>query len=153
MAHGVSAAAARAGRAAAGPVLSLLRTFSVVGLVFGAYAEASPAVYTLLSHTADRASEGWRAMGHRTRAEARAMLYACLQRDWAFAAARAAARLRLSRRQYIGMPRAQIERLMRQARRDRQAGADPAQLPDAFGVQRMDALAGAYLREPRAVGG
>ena len=47
--HRVQAAAVVAGHTAPGPVLSLLRSYGIVrGLVFGAYAEASPDVHALV---------------------------------------------------------------------------------------------------------
>ena len=67
-------------------------------------------------------------------------------------AARAAARLRLSRAQYVGMPRAQVEALMEAARRPA-PDADPAGVQHGAGVQRMDEAAGAYLMEVPGVRG
>ena len=65
--HRVQAAAVVAGHTAPGPVLSLLRSYGLVrGLVFGAYAEASPDVHALLSHTASlEARRSWEEMGAR----------------------------------------------------------------------------------------
>ena len=89
---GVPADAVREGRVPAGPVLALLRTFAPVGgLVFGGYAEASPAVHSLHREAVRRASAGWRALGCRSEAEARSVLAHMFARDWGLGAARAAA--------------------------------------------------------------
>ena len=97
--HRVQAAAVVAGHTAPGPVLSLLRSYGVVrGLVFGAYAEASPDVHALLSHTASvEARRSWEEMGARGYQEARARVSAAMYADWGMAAAWAAARMRLAR--------------------------------------------------------
>ena len=116
--HGVSADDVAAGRVAAGPVLSLLRSYpECVGLVFGAFGEASPSVHTLLTTAATAGAEGaWQQMGSRTEAEARAFLTGRLRRSWGVAAVRAAAHLRVSRLAFVGMPAAVVRGLRRATR-------------------------------------
>ena len=51
--HQVGARAVAAGHVAPGPVLAHMQSYGTIrGLVFGAYAEASPDVHCLLEHTA-----------------------------------------------------------------------------------------------------
>ena len=109
--HRVQAAAVVAGHTAPGPVLSLLRSYGLVrGLVFGAYAEASPDVHALLSHTASlEARRSWEEIGARGYQEARARVSAAMYADWDMAAARAAARMRLARVRFIGLTCAQLQ--------------------------------------------
>jgi hypothetical protein len=152
--HGVPAAEVEAGRMPPGPVLARLREYPpAVGLVFGAYGEASPAVHTLLSASVRQAAQDWRLLGSRSEAESRGLLTAMFVRDWGITAARAAARLRLSRVHYVGMPRAQVEALMRGVA-PRAPARDPSSVRHGAGVARMDAAAGALVREsPGAMGG
>ena len=93
-----------------GPILALLRSYGpVVGLVFGAYAEASPSVHTLLEATAEHEARAlWETMGARGYQEARASVMQALYADWGMAAARAAARMRLERVRFVGLTRAQV---------------------------------------------
>ena len=81
--HHVRAADVAAGRTAPGPVLSLLRSYGLVrGFVFGAYAEASPDVHALLSHTASlEARRSSEEMGARGYQEARAGVSAAMYAD------------------------------------------------------------------------
>ena len=97
--HGVRGDAVRAGVVGAGPVLRLLRSYpECVGLVFGAFGEASPSVHELCAHVAKVGSEqGWRRMGARSAAEAYGFLVGRLRRSWGVAVVRAAAHLRACR--------------------------------------------------------
>ena len=63
--HQVDRDAVRRGVIPPGPILALLRSYgTIVGLVFGAYAEASPAVHTLLTATAEHEARAlWETMG------------------------------------------------------------------------------------------
>ena len=99
----------RRGVTPSGPILALLRSYgTIIGLVFGAYAEASPAVHTLLTATAEHEARAlWETMGARGYQEARASVKA-LYADWGMAAARAAARMRLERVRFVGLSRAQV---------------------------------------------
>ena len=54
--------------------------------------------------------------------------------------------MRLSRRQYVGLSRAQVESLRARARPP-VPDADPAAVWVGVGVERMDAAAGASLRD------
>ena len=116
--HGVRGDAVRAGLVGAGPVLRLLRSFpECVGLVFGAFGEASPSVHELCAHAAAVGSEqGWRRMGARSAAEAHGFLTGRLRRSWGVAAVRAAAHLRISRLSFVGMPTRVVQGLRRAAR-------------------------------------
>ena len=91
-------------------------------------------------------------MGVRSAAEARGLLASCFRRDWGVTAARAAARMLLSRVQYVGMRRSEVERLVQLRRRDR-IDADPARVQHGAGVERLEAAAGAWVREAGVFGG
>jgi len=108
----VSAGAVRMGTVPQGPVLTRLMTYpDTVGLVFGAYGEASDSVHRLLDEAVASAARGWADIGARSEAEARSFLSTRYHRLWGITAARAAARLRLSRMRYIGLSREEVERL------------------------------------------
>ena len=144
--HGVSAAAVSAGTAPPGPVLACLRSYPpVAGLVFGGYAEGSPAVHALHGEAVRRAAEGWRGLGSRSRAEARSVLAHMFARDWGLVAARAAARLRLSRAGFVGLSRERVEASRAADRVAMRPAVDPAAVRHGAPVERMDAAAGASL--------
>ena len=108
----ISAGAVRMGTVPQGPVLTRLMTYpDTVGLVFGAYGEASDSVHRLLDEAVASAARDWAAIGARSEAEARSFLSTRYHRLWGITAARAAARLRLSRMRYIGLSREEVERL------------------------------------------
>ena len=140
------AADVRAGHRAPGPVLACLRSFPpVAGVVFGGYAEGSPAVHTLHGEAVRRAAVGWRGLGSRSQAEARSVLAHMFARDWGLVAARAAARLRLSRAVFVGMSRARVESFRAADRAAMRPAVDPAAVRHGAPVERMDAAAGARL--------
>ena len=87
-----------------GPVERRLRTYEPVkGLVFGAFGEASEDVHILLSAVADAgATKHFRSMLARDPEEARGSVAWLLKRRWGVTAARAAARLTLSRLEFVG---------------------------------------------------
>ena len=82
--HQVDRDAVRRGVTPSGPILALLRSYgTIIGLVFGAYAEASPAVHTLLTATAEHEARAlWETMGARGYQEARASVMQALYADW-----------------------------------------------------------------------
>ena len=123
--HGVPAAGVRAGVIGPGPVLLALRAApTVVGLVFGAYGEASPAVHTLISQLADRGASQWRTMGARSVSEARGFLVGRIRREWGIAAARAHAQLLVARWRYVGLTREQAAAIGRHTGGSAHGGAD-----------------------------
>ena len=81
--HQVDRDAVRRGVTPSGPILALLRSYgTIIGLVFGAYAEASPAVHTLLTATAEHEARAlWETMGARGYQEARASVMQALYAD------------------------------------------------------------------------
>jgi hypothetical protein len=88
------------------PIASRLRQYGplVHGAVFGQYAEASEDVHLMISFAADEAARrGWRRMGARTQAEARAFFVASYRRRLGVHVARAYARHRLQRVPFIGV--------------------------------------------------
>ena len=145
--YGVAARQVLAG-APAGPVLRRLRDYpDVVGLAFGGYGEASPEVHSLCTEAVEvGAHRDWRALGCRSESEARSFLAARFRRTWGVVAARAAARLRLSRIRYVGLSRRQVEALRKQPR-PAAVGRDPADVRLGGGVHAYDAVQGAMLRE------
>ena len=98
------------------------------------------------SRMADLRAVSW---GGKVGAQGLAVSFACRWRPMRQPSVR---RLRLSRAQYVGMPRAQVEALMEAARRPA-PDADPAGVQHGAGVQRMDDAAGAYLMEVPGVRG
>ena len=99
--HGVDRDDARGG-----PVLAALRAWPpVLGLIFGAFGEASDEVEELVQEVATRrASAEWRRMGAREEAEARAFILAQLRRQWGCCAVRERARMLLARLPQVGRP-------------------------------------------------
>ena len=87
-----------------GPVESKLRTFDPVrGIVFGAWAEASPDVDKLIGVLAGiGARRHWRAMRAPGPDEAKGALAWLLRRRWALTALRENARLKLERMEFVG---------------------------------------------------
>ena len=87
-----------------GPVARRLVTFDpVLGLVFGAWGEASPQVEKLLSWLAKEGSTKlWRDMGCADAAAARGILAWSIRRRWAMTALRQNARLKIDRLTYVG---------------------------------------------------
>ena len=87
-----------------GPVETKLRTYDPVrGLVFGAFAEASPDAERLLSAiAASGAARFWRDMRATDPAQARGCLAWLLRRRWAMTALRENARLKLERMEFVG---------------------------------------------------
>ena len=87
-----------------GPVETRLRSFEPVkGLVFGAWAEASPDVHTLLRALAAAGSlRHHQSMGAASPSEAHGALAWLIKRRWAMTAAREAARLTLARLEFVG---------------------------------------------------
>ena len=118
---------------------------------FGGRAEAGPAVHSLLRETVDRAVRDWRALGSRDEASARSFLTARLRRLWGVTAARANARIRLSRMRFVGLSRDQVLALRKEPRAPA-AGRDPSHLSVRSGVERFDAHDGAMLRPPECAG-
>ena len=82
-----------------GPILAALRAWPApIGLVFGAFGEASESVEELAQAiTTKRAAAEWKAMGARTEAEAKAFIIAQLRRRWGCAAVQERARLLIAR--------------------------------------------------------
>lgn len=114
--YGIPAAGVRSGAVGPGPVLLALRAApTVVGLVFGAYGEASPSVHALISQFADRGASQWRTMGARSASEARGFLVGRIRRDWGIAAARAHAQMLVARWRYVGLTREQAAAIGRPA--------------------------------------
>ena len=75
----------------------------VLGLSFGAFAEADPMVHTLLRHTADAAAARfWREAGSPSALAARALYISIYRRRWGCEAALQGARLRLARSYLVG---------------------------------------------------
>ena len=75
----------------------------VLGLSFGAFAEADPMVHTLLRHTADAAAAHfWREAGSPSALAARALYISIYRRRWGCEAALQGARLRLARSYLVG---------------------------------------------------
>ena len=89
---------------AVGPVEAKLRTFEpVLGLVFGAWGEASPAVAKLLTLMSQcGAQRHWRGMRCEDPGSATGTLAWLLRRRWGLTALRENARLKLDRLQYVG---------------------------------------------------
>ena len=87
-----------------GPVEAKIRSFEPVrGLVFGAWAEASPDVDRLIGVLAGRGSERhWRGMLAASAEEAKGALAWLLRRRWAMTALRENARLKIDRLQHVG---------------------------------------------------
>jgi len=87
-----------------GPVTRRLQRFEPVrGLVFGAWAECSPEVEKLLTWLAKTgAARHWRTMGCLDDTHARGILAWAIRRNWAIAALRENARLKLDRLTYVG---------------------------------------------------
>ena len=87
-----------------GPVQQRLQTYGAIhGLVFGAWAEASPGVEQLLTMTAaSGATRHWQSMGCTNETAARGSLAWLLRRRWAMTALRENARLKLERLEYVG---------------------------------------------------
>lgn len=142
--HNVPAEEVRAGRRPEGPVLRALLAYpDVVGYVFGGYGEMGPHVEGLLRDTVTAMARDWRAIGSRSEAEARSFLTSMLYRRWGVTAARAAARLRLSRVRYVGLSRQQVQ-AMRRAPRPA-VGRDAADVRHELNVLRFDEHAGADL--------
>ena len=90
-----------------GPILAALRAWPpVLGLVFGAFGEASSGVEELaLEIAARRAAADWRRMGAREEAEAKGFILAQLRRRWGRCAVRERARMLLARLPQVGRPR------------------------------------------------
>ena len=84
-------------------LLQRLRTYGETrGLAFGAFAEASTDVHTLLTATAaEAATRHWRAAGAASRAAALSTYTAHYRRRWGATAALAGARLRVARKPYV----------------------------------------------------
>jgi hypothetical protein len=139
--HHVGARAVAAGHLAPGPVLALMQSYGTIrGLVFGAYAEASPDVHCLLEHTATHEARlRWEEMGARRYQEARARTLSSLYADWGMAAARAAARMRLQRVRFVGLTRAQVRLVARVGG----AGPRPPMAEAAVGDYAM--MQGAFM--------
>ena len=75
----------------------------VVGLVFGAWGEASPATHSLLSQMARTGAERhWRSMRCSDPVHATGVLAWLLRRRWGLTALRENARLKLDRLEYVG---------------------------------------------------
>ena len=89
-----------------GPILAALRAWPApIGLVFGAFGEASESVEELAQAiTTKRAAAEWKAMGARTEAEAKAFIIAQLRRRWGCAAVQERARLLIARVPQVGRP-------------------------------------------------
>ena len=115
-----------------------LRSFEPVrGLVFGAWGEASPATAKLLTVMAQcGAQRHWRSMRCTDPDRAVGALAWLLRRRWGLTALREAARLKLSRLEYVGRGAAVAQR-----RRDR-ASEDH--------MARQRAAARIFLSGPRA---
>jgi hypothetical protein len=103
----------------AGAVEAHLRTLGTVsGLAFGAYAEASQDVHGLLASIASTlADAAWRRTGARCQSEALSFYTTMVRRRVGVAVARAMARHRLDRVQFIGVSREAV-RAHRQRRAD-----------------------------------
>ena len=118
---------------APGPVLTALRALpTVVGLVFGAYGEASASVDTMIGILADRGAAQWRTMGARSVSEARGFVAGRVRRDWGVAAVRAHAQLLISRWRYVGLTREQARAIGVHVVAARRVDADAAVAPGAF---------------------
>ena len=93
-----------------GPVLAALQAWPpVLGLVFGAFGEASTDVDRLaLAAASLRAASDWRRLGARDEEEARAFLIAQVRRRWGCAAVRERARMLLARLPQIGRPQPRV---------------------------------------------
>ena len=152
--YGIPAADVVAGAAPAGPVLSRLRTYPVVlGFAFGMAGSVGPNVRHLHRDVVRAAARrDWRAVGARTEADARSFLSVLFRTRWAITAARAGARQRLSLLRFVGLSRAEVERMRREPRPP-VAGRDPAAVSHAGHAEAYDVVAGALLREPPDVWG
>ena len=119
-------------------VVGPLQTFEPVrGIVFGAWAEASPATKKLLSQMAKTgAQRHWRSMRCEDPATATGVLAWLLRRRWGLTMLRENARLKLDRLEFVGRGALAASR--------RRAGAAEAH------AARLRALAGTLLSGPRA---
>ena len=93
------------------PIADRLSSFTQVrGLVFGAYAEASLDVHSLIELAAHAlARKHWRRSGARCEAEARSFWVGMCRRRIGVAVTRAMARHRIRRTVFIGVPRAVLD--------------------------------------------
>ena len=133
------------------PIEDRLRSFGQVrAVVFGAYGEASRDVHLVLDVAADAmATHQWRAMGARTKEEARAFIIGALRRRLGLAATRAMARHRLQRAPWIGVDRQVVIDRRQRGLHDPRAQArgrmrmDGAVNPDDFLAHQVRAPAAA----------
>ena len=121
-----------------GPVEAILQTYEPVrGIVFGAWAEASPATNKLLSQMAKiGAQRHWRSMRCEDPVAATGVFAWLLRRRWGLTMLRENARLKLDRLEFVGRGALAASR--------RRAGAAEAH------AARQRALAGTLLSGPRA---
>ena len=86
------------------------RAAQVLSLVFGQYAEVSNDVLSLVAECARLIARAhWRRMGCRSESEAYGIIVSSLRRQVGAVAARAQARHRISRWQWVGVPRAVVD--------------------------------------------
>ena len=93
------------------PAALRLASFGAVrALVFGQYAEVSNDVLSLVAECARLIARAhWRRMGCRSESEAYGIIVSSLRRQVGAVAARAQARHRISRWQWVGVPRAVVD--------------------------------------------
>ena len=115
---------------AATPILDHLRSFTQVrGLVFGAYAEASPDVHEFIDICAERMSQrAWRGLGARSASEAKSYFASRMRRTVGVTVAREMARHRLRRIPFIGLDRQVMQAHAHEAQQRRGQRALPREV-------------------------